>query len=240
MPCVVVTGCWAQTDPDAVARARRGGPRSWATQEKYRLPELAGESARGRGRGARRAAVHVARHRQARGPGALRALRARDRPLARLRQGPGRLPAPLRLLHRARRARGQPQPGPRGGARAGARGSSRPATGRSRSPAWISVTTARIWCRGPAWPRSLRAPRRGAAGSAGCGCPRCCPRTSRAELVEVVTGLAVVAPHLHVPLQSGSDRVLRLMRRPYNVADVPGPRRAARAAPSPISGSAPT
>ena len=35
------------------------------------------------------------------------------------------------------------------------------------------------------------------------------------ELIEAVTGLAVVAPHLHVPLQSGSDRVLRLMRRPY-------------------------
>jgi threonylcarbamoyladenosine tRNA methylthiotransferase MtaB len=35
------------------------------------------------------------------------------------------------------------------------------------------------------------------------------------ELVEAVTGLTVVAPHLHVPLQSGSDRVLRLMRRPY-------------------------
>jgi threonylcarbamoyladenosine tRNA methylthiotransferase MtaB len=35
------------------------------------------------------------------------------------------------------------------------------------------------------------------------------------ELIEAVTGLAVVAPHLHVPLQSGSDRILRLMRRPY-------------------------
>ncbi len=38
------------------------------------------------------------------------------------------------------------------------------------------------------------------------------------ELVEVVTTSPVVAPHLHLPLQSGSDRVLRLMRRPYNVA----------------------
>ncbi|MBI1845530.1 MAG: tRNA (N(6)-L-threonylcarbamoyladenosine(37)-C(2))-methylthiotransferase MtaB, partial [Candidatus Rokubacteria bacterium] len=37
-------------------------------------------------------------------------------------------------------------------------------------------------------------------------------------LVEVVTGSAVIAPHLHVPLQSGSDRILRAMRRPYNVA----------------------
>ena len=37
-------------------------------------------------------------------------------------------------------------------------------------------------------------------------------------LIDVVTRSPVVAPHLHVPLQSGSDRVLRQMRRPYNVA----------------------
>ncbi len=36
------------------------------------------------------------------------------------------------------------------------------------------------------------------------------------ELVEAVTTLPVMAPHLHLPLQSGSDRVLRLMRRPYH------------------------
>jgi threonylcarbamoyladenosine tRNA methylthiotransferase MtaB len=38
------------------------------------------------------------------------------------------------------------------------------------------------------------------------------------ELLDVVTASPVIAPHLHVPLQSGSDRVLRRMRRPYNVA----------------------
>jgi threonylcarbamoyladenosine tRNA methylthiotransferase MtaB len=38
------------------------------------------------------------------------------------------------------------------------------------------------------------------------------------ELLEIVTGSPVIAPHLHVPLQSGSDRMLRAMRRPYTVA----------------------
>jgi threonylcarbamoyladenosine tRNA methylthiotransferase MtaB len=38
------------------------------------------------------------------------------------------------------------------------------------------------------------------------------------ELLEVLAGSPVIAPHFHVPLQSGSDRVLRAMRRPYNVA----------------------
>ena len=36
------------------------------------------------------------------------------------------------------------------------------------------------------------------------------------ELVDAVTTLPVMAPHLHLPLQSGIDRVLRLMRRPYH------------------------
>jgi threonylcarbamoyladenosine tRNA methylthiotransferase MtaB len=35
------------------------------------------------------------------------------------------------------------------------------------------------------------------------------------ELTELVTASPRVAPHLHLPLQSGSDRVLRRMRRPY-------------------------
>src|SRR5437867_1419430 len=36
------------------------------------------------------------------------------------------------------------------------------------------------------------------------------------ELHEIVTTSPVVAPHFHIPLQSGSDRVLRAMRRPYS------------------------
>jgi threonylcarbamoyladenosine tRNA methylthiotransferase MtaB len=38
------------------------------------------------------------------------------------------------------------------------------------------------------------------------------------ELIEALTASPRIAPHLHLPLQSGSDRVLRAMRRPYTAA----------------------
>ena len=37
------------------------------------------------------------------------------------------------------------------------------------------------------------------------------------ELLDVLTSAPAIAPHFHVPLQSGSDHVLRAMRRPYSV-----------------------
>ncbi|HSW39740.1 MAG TPA: MiaB/RimO family radical SAM methylthiotransferase, partial [Acidobacteriota bacterium] len=40
------------------------------------------------------------------------------------------------------------------------------------------------------------------------------------ELVTLVAGNPVFARHFHIPVQSGSDRVLRLMKRPYNIARV--------------------
>ena len=89
--------------------------------------------------------------RRARGPG--RALRAGRGPLARLREDPGRLPAPLRLLHRAGRARAEPEPGARRSCVDQVRRPRRaPATSRSRSPAWTSATTAGISTRARRWP----------------------------------------------------------------------------------------
>jgi threonylcarbamoyladenosine tRNA methylthiotransferase MtaB len=37
-------------------------------------------------------------------------------------------------------------------------------------------------------------------------------------VLDVLTTAPAIAPHFHLPLQSGSDRILRLMRRPYTVA----------------------
>jgi len=39
------------------------------------------------------------------------------------------------------------------------------------------------------------------------------------NLVEYLAGNGLVCPHLHIPLQSGSDRILALMKRRYGVSD---------------------
>jgi threonylcarbamoyladenosine tRNA methylthiotransferase MtaB len=38
------------------------------------------------------------------------------------------------------------------------------------------------------------------------------------DVLEILTTSPAIAPHFHVPLQSGSDRILRHMRRPYTTA----------------------
>jgi threonylcarbamoyladenosine tRNA methylthiotransferase MtaB len=44
------------------------------------------------------------------------------------------------------------------------------------------------------------------------------PRCVTEELVETMAGSPRIAPHLQIPLQSGSDRILGRMRRPYTTA----------------------
>ncbi|MFH7326541.1 tRNA (N(6)-L-threonylcarbamoyladenosine(37)-C(2))-methylthiotransferase MtaB [Desulfurivibrio sp. C05AmB] len=42
------------------------------------------------------------------------------------------------------------------------------------------------------------------------------------ELLELLAGQESLLPHLHIPLQSGDDRILRAMNRPYRSADFAG------------------
>jgi threonylcarbamoyladenosine tRNA methylthiotransferase MtaB len=42
------------------------------------------------------------------------------------------------------------------------------------------------------------------------------PNTLRDEVIDVWQNTETIVPHLHMPLQSGSDALLRLMRRRYN------------------------
>lgn len=39
------------------------------------------------------------------------------------------------------------------------------------------------------------------------------------ELIKIITENPVICPHLHIPLQSGSDSILKKMKRPYTVAE---------------------
>ncbi|HXA97842.1 MAG TPA: tRNA (N(6)-L-threonylcarbamoyladenosine(37)-C(2))-methylthiotransferase MtaB [Candidatus Dormibacteraeota bacterium] len=204
---LVVTGCYAQTDPEAVA-ALAGVDLVVGNQEKYRLPELLASLAK-------RARPEVA-------VGDIRA--ARGVPVAPFTRVTGRSRAFVKIQdgcqHRCAfcivpTARGQ---------------------SRSQDPnvvvdqartlaeaGYRDVTLTGVDIGHYGWdlyPRTtLAALVHRLAEVAGLGWLRLSsvlPAYFTPELVRAVTTLPVVAPHLHLPLQSGSDRVLRLMRRPYN------------------------
>lgn len=204
---LVVTGCYAQTDPDTVA-ALPGVDLVVGNQEKYRLPDLLDSLVK-----RARPAVAVADIREARSVPVAPVTRmtGRSRPFVKIQDG---------CQHRCAFCI---VPAARGGSR-----SQEPKVVLDQVRAlaeagYPDVTLTGVDIGHYGWdlyPRtSLATLVRSLAGV-----PRLrwlrlssvLPSYFTADLLDAVSTLPVVAPHLHLPLQSGSDRVLRLMRRPYH------------------------
>ncbi len=204
---LVVTGCYAQTDPEAVA-ALPGVDLVVGNQEKYRLPDLLDGLVK-----RARPEVTVGDVREARGvPVApLTRIAGRSRAFVKIQDG---------CQHRCAFCI---VPVARGGSR-----SQEPKVVLDQVSALaeagypdITLTGVDIGHYGwDLYPRtSLAMLVRSLAAVPGLRWLRLSsvlPSYFTADLIDAVTTLPVVAPHLHLPLQSGSDRVLRLMRRPYH------------------------
>lgn len=205
---VVVTGCLAQTDPDALARMP-GVDLILGNQEKYRLPELLNSLVR-----RDRPEVRVGRIADARTvPAApVRRLGGRSRAFVKIQDG---------CQHRCAFCI---VPAARGRSR-----SQEPAVLQGQVEALIGAGYGEITLTGVdighyGWdlvPRTslaaLVARLAEVRGLRWLRLSSVLPAYFTPDLIEAVTTLPAVAPHLHLPLQSGSDRILRLMRRPYNV-----------------------
>jgi threonylcarbamoyladenosine tRNA methylthiotransferase MtaB len=204
---VVVTGCLAQTDPGALARMP-GVDLVLGNQEKYRLPELLGSLSR-RDRPAVRVGDIAEARRIPRAPVARMA--GRSRAFVKIQDG---------CQHRCAFCI---VPAARGRSR-----SHEPEAVVEQVEALVGAGHGEITLTGVdighyGWdlvPRtSLAALASRLAEVPGLRWLRLSsilPAYFTPELFEAVTGIPKIAPHLHLPLQSGSDRVLRLMRRPYN------------------------
>ncbi len=204
---LVVTGCYAQTDPHAVTRLP-GVDLVIGNQEKYRLPELLTSLVK-----RPRPEVRVS---DIRG--------AREVPVAPFARVSGRSRAFVKIQDGCQhRCAFCIVPMARGGSR-----SQDPKVVVEQIEALIAAGYREITLTGVdighyGWdlvPRTtLAALIRRIAEAPGLRWLRLSsvlPAYLTPELREVVAGSSVVAPHLHLPLQSGSDRVLKLMRRPYN------------------------
>ena len=204
---LVVTGCYAQTDPDTVA-ALPGVDLVVGNQEKYRLPDLLDSLVK-----RARPAMAVADIREARSVPVAPVTRmtGRSRPFVKIQDG---------CQHRCAFCI---VPAARGGSR-----SQEPKVVLDQVRAlaetgYPDVTLTGVDIGHYGWdlyPRtSLAALVRSLAGVPGLRWLRLSsvlPSYFTDDLVDAVGTLPMVAPHLHLPLQSGSDRVLRLMRRPYH------------------------
>ena len=204
---LVVTGCYAQTDPDTVA-ALPGVDLVVGNQEKYRLPDLLDSLVK-----RARPTVAVADIREARSVPVAPVTRmtGRSRPFVKIQDG---------CQHRCAFCI---VPAARGGSR-----SQEPKVVLDQVRALAEAGYPEVTLTGvdighygwDLYPRtSLAALVRSIADVPGLRWLRLSsvlPSYFTDDLVDAVATLPVVAPHLHLPLQSGSDRVLRLMRRPYH------------------------
>jgi threonylcarbamoyladenosine tRNA methylthiotransferase MtaB len=204
---IVVTGCWAQTDPDAVAALARVDL-VIGNSDKARLPELLAATAAGQPR-PRVEVTCVA-------GGPLTAVAPRPHPHGRARAF---LKVQDGCQHRCAFCI---VPRARGGSR-----SLEPAVVEAQVRGLVEVGHPEIVLTGVDlghYGADLR-PRTSLAallvrltavpGLRWLRLSSLLPAYFTEELLDVVTTSPVIAPHLHLPLQSGSDRVLRSMRRPY-------------------------
>ena len=206
---LVVTGCYAQTDPAAVA-AIPGVDLVVGNQEKYRLPELLGSLVKN---GRPKVAV-----------GDIAA--ARDVPIAPFARVAGRSRAFVKIQDGCQhRCAFCIVPAARGGSRSQEPKVVLDQVRTLAEAGYRDITLSGVDIGHYGWnlyPRiSLATLLQSLAEVPGVRWLRLSsvlPAYFTPELIDTVTTLPVVAPHLHLPLQSGSDRVLRLMRRPYHTA----------------------
>ena len=146
----------------------------------------------------------------------LRAGRRAARPRARVREDPGRLLVLVQLLRHPARARRLAQPQRRRRARRDPpprrAGPSRGRAHRASTSAASATAPPATTCRGSSAKRARR------RGSSGCGLSSIEINHVDAELVAALRETPAVSRHLHVPLQSGDDGVLRAMGRRYTTA----------------------
>ena len=205
---VVVTGCLAQTDPDVLARMP-GVDLIVGNQEKYRLPELLSSLAK-----RQRPEVRVAP-----------IVQAREIPSVPVRSVGGRSRAFVKIQDGCQhRCAFCIVPAARGRSR-----SQEPKAVVEQVQALVEGGYGEVTLTGvdighygwDLYPRTSLAALVGeiaeVTGLRWLRLSSVLPAYFTPALVEAVTSLPTVVPHQHLPLQSGSDRVLRLMRRPYNV-----------------------
>ena len=208
---VVVTGCWAQTDPDAVARLD-GVDLVVGNADKARLPELLHRLLDGAATAQPWREVSDIHHQGPLAPAPLGRV-SRSRAFVKIQEGcqhrcafcivplargPSRSREPEVVLDQVRLL------AEAGHAEVVLTGIDMGHYGADLSPRTTLAALLRtmVEIRGLRWVRLSSI----------------LPAYFTPELIEVVTGSERIAPHLHIPLQSGSDQVLRRMRRPYTEA----------------------